>query len=353
MGKQKTAFKPLMKDAWKATISLFPQILSPLFFTFSVWVTFIAIAFVYPISLLLSFPFLFAPSCYAFLLSAKEISKTHSFAPSHFFLYFTSFFSRSVFGSFRFLGIYMLSLLLAISLSLVFAAVYSQIAPTYDAAFSESYAMAIEYLANGNYASLSEFIDSNASMSTMFSYTNGVFYAVFLLFFLHCFLRREVIPFVLSGAGRYDAKAKIVIYSYALKQRGSGYNASYFSVFWPVYLLAIAFFALALSIFGLAFSDSFSSPFLLILIGLCGSLFGLLLLLPYYAMALRLLTESYAPLFKNAMIAINKNAIEQLALMKLEAERQSELAKKELDKLAKKEKENENENKENDGDLRE
>ncbi len=342
-----------MKDAWKAAISLFPSVLSPLFFTFSVWVIFIAIAFVYPISLLLSLPFLFAPSCYAFLLSTKEISKTHSFAPSHFFLYFTSFFSRGVFGSFRFLGIYAFSLLLALSLSLVSVVIYSQIAPAYDAAFLESYATAIEYLANGNYSSLNEFIDSNGSMSMMFSYANGIFYAVFLLFFLHCFLRREVIPFVLGGVGRYDAKAKIVIYSYALKQRGSGYNASYFAVFWPVYLFAIACFAIALSVFGLVFSDSLSSPFLLILVGLCGSLFGLLLLLPYYAAALRLLTESYAPLFKEAMIAINKNAIEQLTLMKLEAERQSELAKKELDKLAKKEKENEIENKENDGDLHE
>ncbi len=321
--------------ALKTSKNLFPKVLSPLFFTLALWIAVAAIGFVWPLSLLFTFPLLFAPSSFAFLLSVNALNMGQEATPSSYFLFFMRFFSRDVFGSYRLLRNFFLSLLLSLFLSFLFGLLYVKGASFADASFMESFDAFLEYQKTSNLEALQKLMETDLHLLRFRFYLSVFFLSSFCLIYLHLFLRSGIIPLILRGSGSFPYRVRLAVYSLALRQKGVRYNAHYYGAMLPLYLFIMAFFVLGEYVSSLFLEDVLSQSIVILMGGVSGALLGLLLVLPFYDEVLYGLAGRYEVLFNKTSLLISEEALHQFATMKSEADNQMKMAEKNIERVKK------------------
>ena len=333
--KQPESSKTLFGLALKTSRRLFPKVLSPLFFTFALWVMMAAIAFVWPLSLILTFPLLFAPSSFALLLSVNVLNMGQEVSPSSYFLFFVRFFQRDIFGSYRLLRNFLLSLFLSFILSFLFGVLYFKGVSTIDPNLVEAVNLFVEYQKAGNGEALQKLLETDNSLLTFSFYLTTFSLSSFLLLYLHFFLRSGIVPLILRGSGSFPYRVRWAVYSMALRQKGVHYDAHYFSAMTLPYVLVLGFFALGAYLSSLFLEDVISQPLFITMGGVSGGLLGLLLVLPFYDEVLYGLAGRYEILFNKTSLLISEEALHQFSTMKNEADAQIRVAKQNIELVKK------------------
>ena len=321
--------------AYKTSKKLFPRVLSPLFFTLAIWIIVVAIGFVWPLSLLFTFPLLFAPSSFAFLLSVNALNMDQEATPSSYFLYFTRFFSRDVFGSYRLLRNFFLSLLVSLFLAFIFGTLYIKGVSSIDPSFTESFDTLLEYQRAGNLEALQKLLETDTSLLSFVFYLSTFFFSSFFLLYLHFFLRSGIVPLILRGSGSFPYRVRLAVYSLALRQKGVHYNAYYYGAMMPLYLFIMGFFVLGAYVSSLFLEDILSQPIFIVMGGVSGAFLGLLLVLPFYDEVLYGLAGRYEVLFNKTSLLISEEALHQFSTMKNEADAQMKMAEQNIELVKK------------------
>ena len=342
----------LFRTAFGLSVSLFPNVLPPLFLTLCLWAMGLAIVFVCQWTLLFLFPLLFLPSFFALLLSVNDINVGGTVSFSRYFGYFLLAYTSDVRSSFRLLRSFFSSLLFALGFGLLFSFLYYEIGSFLSPSFSESARAFLAFLSERDYQEAESLLLSEEGLLTFRLIVSFAFEGSFLLSFLCLFLRNGIIPLILRGTPLFRSSFRIAVFARTISEKRNGFKREFQTALVPLYVflplcLLLGFVLPAI----LLREEAFLSGPLLFCVSLSSLAFGLLLLSPYYHEVLLSLSSHYDLLFTETSLKLSEEALSSIMTVHNESIAQAEIAKKNVEYLKEKvtnqnenakEKENEN-----------
>lgn len=327
----------LFRTAFGLSVSLFPNVLPPLFLTLCLWAMGLAITFVWRWALIFLFPFLFLPSFFALLLSINDINAGGSVSFSRFFGYFLLAYTRDVRSSFRLLRSFFSSLLFALMFGLLFSFLYYEIGSFLSPSFSEAARAFLAFLTERDYQEAQSLLLSEEGLLSFRLIVSFAFEGSFLLSFFCLFLRNSIIPLILRGTPLFRSSFRIAVFTRTISEKSNGFKREFQTALAPLYvflplclLLGFALPALMLR------EEAFLSGPLLFSISLSSLAFGLLLLSPYYHEVLLSLASHYDLLFTETSLKLSEEALSSIMAVHNESIAQMEIAKKNVEYLRQK-----------------
>lgn len=243
--------------------------------------------------LYLLIPFLLIPWAYASMIMIADKKANEVSAPSLFFASFGMYYRNGVFGSYRLIRNYFISLLVGILSGVVTGIIYYYVVSASNAELSNLMNQVSFYISNGDTDGLITLLSAESPLTKMLSVCSMTEFVVFFLIFIHLFgvyglnaLVRTATPS--DGLTQRQLNG---LYTNSIRTHWRQYSKVYYGMLYPLLIIelcgGVGGYFLSGLIPGIAMSQQviFGVGLAAVLLSLC---FG------YYAHALHLMQEPYS-----------------------------------------------------------
>jgi hypothetical protein len=324
---EKTSAQSVGKNAWILYKQEAKKVLPTSFNFLMVFVAVMAVGLFYPLSLLVSVPFVLLPFFFAYQMSVSYLRKGSSITNRQFYAYFLSYFQMPFYGCYRVLLNFLFSLLYALGAAFVVALVYYGVAGSLDSAFISAVNELSKDISNGSIDAANTLLSNNAALLLFQQAVSIAEYTVLFLSFVAYLSFWGLSPYVRAVIEGAPARVCNAIFQGSLRLDKKAFRKDFVTSLWPGLLLEIVGYGAGAFVASLYWKD----PLNWMAGGIAGA--GLLLMpfFPYYFHVAGLLMEKYRGTFAEYSIKLAQDTLKQLEDAKKLSEAEAEELKKNIE----------------------
>ena len=243
--------------------------------------------------LYLLIPFILIPWAYASMIMIADKQANEVSAPSLFFASFGMYYRSAVFGSYRLIRNYFISLLVGVLSGVVTGFIYYYVVSATNTELSTLMNQVYFYISNGNTDGLTKLLSVDSPLTKMLSVCSMTEFVVFFLIFIHCFgvyglnaLARTAAPS--DGLSQRQLNG---LYTQSIRAHWKQFFKVYYGMLYPLFIIEIAGGVGGYFLSGLIPDITMSQQ---VIFGVGLAVVLLSLCYGYYAHALHLMQEPYS-----------------------------------------------------------